>query len=69
MPECGGDIRDRPQHESMLQLLAGNLQMPRPVEYQRVVEHDVDIQSAIGIARQVAAAAMTILQRVQSIWR
>ena len=61
------DLRQRPEHESMPQLVARDLQVTRPVQYQVIKKYDVDIQWPVAIAGSAAVAAMGVFQRMQPV--
>ena len=61
------DLRQRLQHEGMLEFRARNPQITRTFQNQIIEEDDVDIERATGKARHIAPAAMRVFQRVQPL--
>src|SRR5574343_1270258 len=65
--EIRRDLRQRLEHERVLQFRPRDAQVAGTIEDQIVVEHDVDVERAAGEARHVAAPAVRVFQRVQPV--
>ena len=63
--EGTGNLRQRLEHEGVAQFVARDAQISRALGDEVVVQHDVDVERAVAVARPAAVATVRVLQRMQ----
>jgi hypothetical protein len=65
MHRAGRDLRQRLEHEGVAQFVARDAQVANAFGDEVVIQHDVDIERAVAVARAAAVAAVRVLECMQ----